>query len=108
MSDLRQFIFTVRDGDAAAVTEESEAFLSVARHADGLPLQDATGKVIGTFYATPDHVWDDATGIELTEVATDRGLVDPEIARRGGEASPAMDREEMAKVGPLVHGSVGG
>ena len=62
MSDLRQFIFTVRDGDAAAVTEESEAFLSVARHADGLPLQDATGKVIGTFHAAPDHVWDDATG----------------------------------------------
>lgn len=89
MSDLRQFTFTIQDGDAAAVTEESEVFLSIARHADGLPLQDATGKVIGTFHAAPDHVWDDATG------TPEEDAEDIRLARLAMQEEGSISLEEL-------------
>ena len=61
MSETAKFTFTMSRDGAAFVTEEPKAFLSIARAADGLPLRDPTGKVIGTFHVAPDHVWDDAT-----------------------------------------------
>jgi hypothetical protein len=62
MPDLTKFTFSVRNGNTALIAEESEAFLAIARGADGLPVEDATGTVIGTFYASSADVWDDATG----------------------------------------------